>query len=152
MRTLTKTLTLLVIAGMLTGILAACSPAASPTATAQVEPTAVVAPTQVPTVVAPTEAPKTEPIKLTFWHNWEGANGDIMKELIDRFNKQNLDIQVEAVFQPYADIMTLYQTSIAGGTTPDVAALAAPLKPAPEKGGGYSLSEHVKHYYRTTRV
>jgi cobalamin biosynthesis protein CbiD len=25
-------------------------------------------------------------------------------------------------------------------------------KAAPEKGGGYSLSEHVKHYYRTTRI
>ena len=25
-------------------------------------------------------------------------------------------------------------------------------KPAPEKGGGYQLSEHVKHYYRTTRI
>ncbi|MEI7845201.1 MAG: ABC transporter substrate-binding protein [Chloroflexota bacterium] len=144
MRTLTKTLTLLVIAGMLTGILAACSPAASPTATAQVEPTAVVAPTQVPTVVAPTEAPKTEPIKLTFWHNWEGANGDIMKELIDRFNKQNLDIQVEAVFQPYADIMTLYQTSIAGGTTPDVAALDLILVPQlVETGAVVSLDDFI---------
>ena len=31
------------------------------------------------------------------------------------------------------------------------AASAAPeLKPAPEKGGGYSLSEHVKRYYKTT--
>ncbi len=26
------------------------------------------------------------------------------------------------------------------------------LKPAPEKGGGYSLSDHVKHYYKTARV
>ena len=26
------------------------------------------------------------------------------------------------------------------------------IKPMPEKGGGYSLSEHVKHYYRTTRI
>lgn len=25
-------------------------------------------------------------------------------------------------------------------------------KPVPEKGGGYSLSEHVKRYYKTTRV
>ena len=25
-------------------------------------------------------------------------------------------------------------------------------KPAPEKGGGYSLSDHVKHYYQTARV
>ncbi|WP_372826242.1 formate dehydrogenase [Polaromonas sp.] len=31
------------------------------------------------------------------------------------------------------------------------AATAKP-KPAPEKGGGYSLSEHVKRYYQTTRI
>lgn len=28
----------------------------------------------------------------------------------------------------------------------------AALPPAPENGGGYSLSEHVKRYYQTTRV
>jgi hypothetical protein len=28
----------------------------------------------------------------------------------------------------------------------------APLKPAPENGGGYSLSDHVKRYYKTTRI
>jgi hypothetical protein len=28
----------------------------------------------------------------------------------------------------------------------------AKLPPAPENGGGYSLSEHVKRYYQTTRV
>jgi len=30
-------------------------------------------------------------------------------------------------------------------------ALAAP-KPAPEKGGGYSVSEHVQRYYKTARL
>ncbi|GAB3190420.1 formate dehydrogenase [Hydrogenophaga aquatica] len=25
-------------------------------------------------------------------------------------------------------------------------------KPSPERGGGYTLSEHVKRYYQTTRV
>ena len=25
-------------------------------------------------------------------------------------------------------------------------------KPAPEKGGGYSLTDHVKRYYQTARV
>ncbi|MDP2256321.1 MAG: formate dehydrogenase [Polaromonas sp.] len=30
-------------------------------------------------------------------------------------------------------------------------ALQAP-KPAPEKGGGYSLTDHVKRYYKTTRI
>ncbi len=29
---------------------------------------------------------------------------------------------------------------------------APPVKPAPEKGGGYSLSAHVKQYYKTTLV
>lgn len=33
--------------------------------------------------------------------------------------------------------------------------LATPIEklaPAPENGGGYSLSEHVKRYYQTTRI
>ena len=29
---------------------------------------------------------------------------------------------------------------------------AAPAVPKPERGGGYSLSEHVQRYYKTTRV
>lgn len=29
---------------------------------------------------------------------------------------------------------------------------ARPLPPPPDKGGGYSLSEHVQRYYKTTRV
>lgn len=38
---------------------------------------------------------------------------------------------------------------------PDVQMLelpAEPSQPPPEKGGGYRLSEHVKHYYKTTRL
>jgi len=34
---------------------------------------------------------------------------------------------------------------------PQVAAQPAP-KPAPEQGGGYQLTEHVKRYYQTTKV
>ena len=33
---------------------------------------------------------------------------------------------------------------------PEVA--APPPRTKPEKGGGYALSEHVKHYYKTARV
>jgi hypothetical protein len=36
--------------------------------------------------------------------------------------------------------------------SPTPAAIAEVIKPAPAKGGGYMLSEHVKHYYRTTLV
>lgn len=36
--------------------------------------------------------------------------------------------------------------------TQNPAPLAASPKPAPEKGGGYTLSAHVQKYYQTTRV
>jgi hypothetical protein len=41
-------------------------------------------------------------------------------------------------------------------TLPKVAAPEAPVAdkapPAPENGGGYRVSEHVKRYYQTTKV
>ena len=41
-------------------------------------------------------------------------------------------------------------TAVPGLSTPS--AELNKLPPAPENGGGYSLSEHVKRYYQTTRV
>lgn len=35
---------------------------------------------------------------------------------------------------------------------PEQAAVAEAAKPAPLNGGGYSLTDHVKRYYKTTRV
>jgi hypothetical protein len=40
--------------------------------------------------------------------------------------------------------------ALPGVQLPD-AAIAEPPS-APEKGGGYKLSEHVKRYYQTTRI
>jgi hypothetical protein len=34
----------------------------------------------------------------------------------------------------------------------DTAVPSAVGKPAPERGGGYSLTEHVKQYYKTTMI
>ena len=39
---------------------------------------------------------------------------------------------------------------LTGSSATDVAVQEP--KPAPEKGGGYSLSDHVKHYYKTARI
>jgi hypothetical protein len=58
------------------------------------------------------------------------------------------------------------RTLFAGAGTAGALAAAASLVPAtrdaeptpvlpkepPERGGGYALSEHVKRYYRTTRI
>ena len=37
-------------------------------------------------------------------------------------------------------------------TQPDATQAVALAKPAPEAGGGYQLTAHVKHYYRTAKV
>jgi hypothetical protein len=44
-------------------------------------------------------------------------------------------------------------TAWLGRATPPAVAekVAAPVAP-PEKGGGYQVTEHVKHYYRTARI
>ncbi len=41
-----------------------------------------------------------------------------------------------------AAVLTKVQAPVAVDAEPG-------LKPAPQRGGGYSLSEHVKRYYRT---
>lgn len=43
-------------------------------------------------------------------------------------------------------------TSVLPGAVKGVVPQAAPVLPKPERGGGYTLSEHVKRYYQTTRV
>lgn len=42
-------------------------------------------------------------------------------------------------------------TALMPSVQPD-APVAHEPKPAPARGGGYSLSDHVKHYYKTTRI
>ncbi len=88
-------------------------------------PAATTSPTNQPP--AATSTPET--VKLTFWNNWEGTNGTVMADLVNKFNQTHPGIQVDNVFQPYSDIMTLYQTSITAGTNPDLAALDLILIP-----------------------
>ncbi len=57
---------------------------------------------------------------------------------------------------------TLFAGASTAGAVAAVASLMPAAKPveqaapepkaAPAKGGGYHLSEHVKHYYQTTRL
>ena len=42
--------------------------------------------------------------------------------------------------------------SVLPKVVPQVAASAELDLPKPERGGGYTVSEHVKRYYQTTRV
>lgn len=138
-----KLYSLLMVVAMLVGALAACAPTATPTAT-PVGTTAAPQASEAPATSQANETPAAQPVKLTFWFNWEGTNADVMKDLVNRFNAANPDIIVEPVFQPYADMTTLLQTAIAGGTTPDVVALDLILIPQIAESGAIApLDDYV---------
>jgi multiple sugar transport system substrate-binding protein len=94
---------------------AACSPAAAPSPSAPAP-----SPSQSPPASASPSPQET--VTITFWNYWDAKNGEVMAQLVDEFNKSHPNIQVNNVYQPSDHLMTLFQTSIAAGTTPDVAA------------------------------
>jgi multiple sugar transport system substrate-binding protein len=67
---------------------------------------------------ATTGAPAVE--TLTFWHYWDGLNGEVITELADRYSTET-GVTVEPAFFGYGDLLTKLQTSAGGGERPDVA-------------------------------
>ncbi len=59
--------------------------------------------------------------KLTFWHYWDGANGQVLQNLIDQYQEENPGITIEAVFVPGSELVSKLQTAIAGRQTPTMA-------------------------------
>jgi multiple sugar transport system substrate-binding protein len=63
-----------------------------------------------------------DPVKLTFWNYWDGTNGEAMQALVDQWNSEHADIQVENVFIGFNDLLPKLQAATAGGDAPDLAA------------------------------
>jgi multiple sugar transport system substrate-binding protein len=59
--------------------------------------------------------------ELTFWHYWDGANGQVLQGLIDRYEEENPGVTIESVFVPGSELVTRLQTAIAGRQTPTMA-------------------------------
>jgi multiple sugar transport system substrate-binding protein len=124
--------------------LAACGPAATPVATqppvaTQAPTQPMEEPTQPPAPAEPTATTAPQPaqkVELTFWNNWDNVNMEVMNALVEEFNAEHPDIQVQSVFQPYTDMMTLLQTAIAGGQVPDLAAVDLIFLPQLVETGG----------------
>lgn len=59
--------------------------------------------------------------ELTFWHYWDGANGQVLQGLIDRYEEAHPGVTIEATFVPGSELVTRLQTAIAGDATPTMA-------------------------------
>ncbi|MBK8034533.1 MAG: ABC transporter substrate-binding protein [Anaerolineae bacterium] len=64
-----------------------------------------------------------EPVHLKFWNYWDGNNGEAIQGLVDQFNADHPDIQVENVFYGWGELLPRLQTAIAGGEAPSLAAV-----------------------------
>ncbi|MBD5518181.1 MAG: extracellular solute-binding protein [Lachnospiraceae bacterium] len=63
------------------------------------------------------ETAENSPIKITFWNSFTGADGDMLTELVDRYNKENTDgITVEMDIS--SDFDSQLSTAFAAGTGP----------------------------------
>lgn len=60
-------------------------------------------------------------VSLEFWSFWgEGLRRDVIEEIIDDFNSEQEDIEVNYVYQPWGDIWTKSLAAVAAGNPPDV--------------------------------
>jgi len=71
--------------------------------------------------VPPTAKP-AEKIKLTFWNYWDGKNGETIHALVDRYNKEHPEVEVQNVYIGWGELRTKLLAASAGGDVPDAAA------------------------------
>jgi len=58
---------------------------------------------------------------VTFWTLFSGGDGEAMKALVDEFNEEHDDIQIERERQPFDQYYDKLFTSMTGGDAPDLA-------------------------------
>lgn len=59
--------------------------------------------------------------RITFWHDWGGDTAQIMQDIVDRFEAENPDIEVDV--QLTSDLAQKLLVAIMGGVAPDVVLL-----------------------------
>ncbi len=79
------------------------------------------APTTAPATEAPTQAPPADVVQLRMMWYSDGVEGDVMRELLDRFEAQNPDIRVVMDTVAYGDLHTILQAQVETGSGPDLA-------------------------------
>jgi ABC-type glycerol-3-phosphate transport system substrate-binding protein len=107
-RSLVAMLTIAVLIGLL---VPACGPAPAPTA----EPQATAAEAQ------PTQPPAAEAVNIDFWYAMSGHNGEVIEELVKRFNESQSEVVVTATYQgSYDDAINKLKAGLQSKDVPAV--------------------------------
>ena len=104
--------------GVATTASAATTAAGAATTSAAGSTTAAPAPTITP---LPPIAQPAGSIKITFWYGLTGANGNVVRQVVNKYNSSQSKYYVDAISQPdYDSTINKLNTSLAGGALPNV--------------------------------
>jgi len=108
------------------GLIAVLSLVLAACATDAGDGTTTVPEAEAPTTTAESDGATTTtgevaaPESLTFWHYWDGLNGEVVTELAARYAEET-GVTVEPAFFGYGDLLTKLQATGGGGERPDLA-------------------------------
>lgn len=114
-----KAVSILLTAAMTVSLLTGCGGTenAAETPQAEEEPAAQDSEAEQAQPEADSQTAAGEPIKITFWNSFTGADGDMLTDLVNRYNEENTDgITVEMDIS--ADFDSQLSTAFAAGTGP----------------------------------
>lgn len=72
-----------------------------------------------------TAAVASGPVTLTFWHGYTEADGKVLDQIVDDFNKSQTTITIKTTTKPWAVIGDTLLTSLSAKNGPDIVALPA---------------------------
>jgi multiple sugar transport system substrate-binding protein len=94
-------------------------------------------PTVAPSQGAEEETPEAAPVTIKFWNGFTASDGDILREIYDRFNAQNgKGITVEMDIMPWDNLFESLAPALATNTAPALLLLGSEYIPEYAASGG----------------
>ena len=80
---------------------------------------------------------ETETVTIKFWNGFTATDGDVLREIFDRFNEENdMGIIVEMDIMPWANLLEKLPPAMATGTAPTLVLLGSEYIPEYSASGG----------------
>lgn len=83
----------------------------------------------------PVQQEPSGPVTVTFWHYWDGTNGQVLQSLIDEYESDHPNVTIQAEFVPGSDLGTKLQAAIVARETPTMAIVDLITMPMLTKSG-----------------
>jgi len=72
------------------------------------------------------QKPEQKVVQLTFWGGWTGPDGDVMRDIVKKWNADNPNIQVTLETQQWTPLFEKFITASKAGNQPDILAMHGP--------------------------